>query len=296
MNQKEDRALHITLADGYVRGLFISARHTVEKARDIHHTTPVVTAALGRALIGTAMLSSTLKEEGASVTVTLAGDGPIGRIVCVGDRLSVRGAVDVPDVRLPLKENGKLDVGGAVGHNGRMSVVKDLRLKAPYVGQIQLVSGEIAEDFADYLARSEQSPSLVSLGVLTREEEVVSAGGVLLQPLPGCPDSVISELELRSPLFGDLSHELSHEPIEALMQSWLNGLRPVVLETTPLGYECRCSRERMEKVLLALGRAELEKLIAEEKDGAELCCHFCGRKERFSTQEMRGLLDHAAQE
>lgn len=286
-----DRILHITLADGFVRGLMLQGTQTVEEARRVHGTAPVATAALGRALLGTAMLSAMLKQPDASVTVTINGGGPLGRIVCVGDAQTVRGAVDQPKLRLPLKENGKLDVGGAVGKNGRMSVVKDLRLKSPYIGQTELISGELAEDFANYYVRSEQSPSLVCLGVLTKEESVVSAGGVLLQPLPGCPDSIIDALELRSPMMGDISRELSHEPIESLMTSWLDGLNPVLLETTPLRYQCHCTRERMERALISLGGKELEKMIAEDPDGEELCCQFCDSKYRFTQQDLLRLLN-----
>lgn len=288
-----DQMLHITLADGMVRGLLLTATETVGRAAAIHHTTPVATAALGRALMGTAMLGAMLKQDKANVTVTISGDGSLGKIVCVADAQSVRGCVDQPQIALPPRADGKLDVGTAVGRHGRMSVVKDLGLKSPYIGQTALASGEIAEDFAAYYAVSEQTPSLQSLGVLVKGDSVLSAGGVLLQPLPGCPDSVIDQLELRSPMFSDLSRELYQEPMLSLMERWLDGLKPVVLEEKPLCHRCDCSRRRMEKVLIALGKEELQRIADDETEGAELTCHFCGRHEQFSQDEVLRLLKAA---
>ena len=289
----KDEMLHITLADGMVRGLMLTATGVVAKAAAIHLTSPLSTAALGRALMGTAMLGAMLKQDEASVTVTIDGGGPIGKIVCVADAESVRGCVDVPNLEMPLRPDGKLSVGMAVGRDGRMSVVKDLGMKRPYVGQTQLVSGEIAEDFAAYYLQSEQSPTLQSLGVLVNGETVLSAGGVLLQPLPGCPDDVIDQLELRSPLMYDISRELCYEPMEDLMNRWFDGLKPVILERKPLEYRCACSRERMEKALIALGREELTRMIEDETDGAELTCHFCKRSHQFSQGDLIKLLNKA---
>ena len=292
---REDGILHITLAEGLVRGLLLTGTKTVQEAARIHQTTPVVTAVLCRMLMGTAMLGTMLKGEQSSVTVSIDGGGPIGKMICVGDAQSVRGSVDHPGLELPLRRDGKLSVGSAVGSEGRISVVKDLGLKTPYVGQVSLVSGEIAEDFASYFVQSEQSPSLVSLGVLVAQDVVLAAGGVLLQPLPGCPDSVIDQLELRSPLFGDISRELAHDPMEVLVKSWFTGLDPVLLETTPLSYQCHCSRSRMEKALIALGREELTRMIEDEIDGAELSCHFCRARHHFTTQDLIRLLNKATQ-
>ncbi|MDD3336108.1 MAG: Hsp33 family molecular chaperone HslO [Eubacteriales bacterium] len=292
MNQ-QDTMLHITLADGFVRGLLLTATDTVAKAAAIHCASPVATAALGRTLMGTAMLGAMLKQDNASVTVTIDGGGPLGKIVCVADRDSVRGCVDVPQLEMPLRPDGKLNVGMAVGGSGRMSVVKDTGLKTPYVGQTALISGEIAEDFAAYYAESEQTPTLQSLGVLVSGETVLSAGGVLLQTLPGCPDEVISQLELRSPLMSDISRELCYESMEDLMAKWFDGLQPVLLEKTPLSYRCNCSRQRMEKSLIALGQEELTRMIQDETEGADLTCHFCKRQERFTQGDLLKLLNKA---
>lgn len=291
--EQMDELLHITLMDGMVRGLLLTATRTVAEAAAIHLTSPVATAALGRTLMGAAMMGAMLKADQASVTVTIDGGGPLGRIVCVADRDSVRGCVDVPKLEMPLKPNGKLDVGRAVGREGRMSVVRDMGMKSPYVGQVPLVSGEIAEDFANYYVVSEQTPTLQSLGVLVSGEVVLSAGGVLLQPLPGCTDDIISQLELRSPMMADVSRELCHEPMEALMEKWFEGLRPVVLARTPMCYRCNCSRARMEKALIAMGREELGRMIQDEQDGAELTCHFCKKTERFTQQDLLRLLNQA---
>ncbi len=287
----EDRMLHITLMDGMVRGLLLTATDTVAHAAAIHVTSPVATAALGRALMGTAMLGAMLKSERASVTVTIDGGGPLGRIVCAGDRESVRGYVENPGLEMPLKPNGKLDVGRAVGGAGRMSVVRDEGLKSPYVGQVPLLSGEIAEDFANYYLTSEQTPTLQSLGVLVSGERVLTAGGVLLQPMPDCPDEIISQLELRSPMMADISRELAAADMRELMEGWFQGMKPVVLEESPLSYRCTCSRERMESALIAMGREELERMIEDEQEGAELTCHFCKKTERFTQQDLIRLLN-----
>ena len=291
--EQKDQLLHITLMDGMVRGLLLTATHTVAEAAAIHLTSPVATAALGRTLMGTAMMGAMLKADQASVTVTIDGGGPLGRIVCVADHDSVRGCVDVPGLEMPLKPNGKLDVGRAVGGEGRMSVVRDMGMKSPYVGQVPLVSGEIAEDFANYYVVSEQTPTLQSLGVLVSGDTVLSAGGLLLQTLPGCPDDIVSQLELRSPLFSDISRELCYDSAENLLSQWFDGLKPVVLETHPLEYRCYCSRARMEKALIALGKDELTSMIEDEIDGAELVCHFCKEKYHFTQDDLRRLLEQA---
>ncbi len=288
-----DRILHFTLRDGAVRGLMIRSTDTVAEAARIHGCTAVCAAALGRLLTATAMIGCMLKEKDASVTVTVAGNGPIGKLVAVGDSTSVRGSLGDASVQLPLRADGKLPVGAAVGASGRLSVVKDLRLKNPYIGQVALVSGEIAEDFALYFTQSEQTPSLVALGVLTAGMGAESAGGLLLQPLPGCPSDVIDQLELRSPIFGDISHAMRDEEPEALLQSWLNGLDPVVLETTPLRYHCGCTRARMERALISLGKKELQALIDDQPEGAELTCEFCQRKEFFTAPQLTDILQRA---
>ena len=287
-----DEMLQIDLCNGQVRVMLCETTATVQKCADIHETTPVCTAALGRLMTGTLMLGIMMKGEDESVTVQIKGDGPIGSLVAVADHGDVRACADYPQLELPPREDGKLDVGGAVGHSGRMSVIKDLGMKKQYIGQSELVSGEIAMDFANYFTVSEQQPSLVALGVLVNGNTVLKAGGLLIQPLPGCPDEIIDQLELRSPMFADISREMTFAPIEQLCEDWFRGLEPRILERTPLRYRCTCSRERMEKALISLGRKDLRSLIDEDQ-GAELVCHFCRSRYNFSTADLNAMLARA---
>ena len=287
-----DEMLQIDLCNGQVRVMLCETTATVQKCADIHETTPVCTAALGRLMTGTLMLGIMMKGEDESVTVQIKGDGPIGSLVAVADHGDVRACADYPQLELPPREDGKLDVGGAVGHSGRMSVIKDLGMKKQYIGQSELVSGEIAMDFANYFTVSEQQPSLVALGVLVNGNTVLKAGGLLIQPLPGCPDEIIDQLELRSPMFADISREMTFAPIDQLCEDWFRGLEPRILERTPLHYRCTCSRERMEKALISLGRKDLRSLI-EEDQGAELVCHFCRSKYNFTTEDLNAMMARA---
>ncbi len=285
---KTDEMLRMTLAGGQARLMLCETTALTQEAADIHGATPVCAAALGRLMAGTLMLGVMLKGAGESVSVTVKGGGPMGALTAVADHGDVRACADNPRVELPPRADGKLDVGGAVGHQGRMSVVKDFGLKEPYIGQCELVSGEIAVDFAQYFTVSEQQPSLVALGVLVSGERVLKAGGLLIQPMPGCEDATIDQLELRSPMFADISRELAMAPKEQLAEDWFRGLDPVLLDRTPLRYRCSCSRERMERALLTLNPADLQSIIDDDQ-GAELSCHFCHRHYRFSTEELRAL-------
>ncbi len=288
----KDELLQIDLCDGQVRVLLCETTQTVQRCADIHHSTPVCTAALGRLLTGTAMLGIMQKGEEESVTVTLKGDGPMGTLMAVADQGFVRAYADNPQVDLPIRDDGKLDVGSAVGHNGRMSVVKDLGMKKSYIGQSEIVSGEIAVDFANYFTVSEQQPSLVALGVLVNKDTVLKAGGLLIQPLPGCPDEIIDQLELRSPMFADISREMTFADIGQLCEDWFRGMNPKILERNPLSYRCTCSRKRMEKALISLGAEELNNLI-NDGQGAELSCHFCHSRHLFTTDDLITLLQNA---
>jgi len=288
-----DEMLQIDLCNGQVRVMLCETTNTVQRCADIHGSTPVCTAALGRLMTGTVMLGIMMKGEEESVTVSLKGDGPMGSLIAVADHGFVRACADDPRVELPLREDGKLDVGGAVGHSGRMSVIKDLGLKKNYIGQSEIVSGEIAMDFANYFTVSEQQPSLVALGVLVSGGAVLKAGGLLIQPLPGCPDEIIDQLELRSPMFADISREMTFAGLDQLCEDWFRGMEPRILERTPIAYRCTCSRDRMERALVSMGRKDLQSLIDEDQ-GAELGCHFCHSKYFFTTEELRGLLARAS--
>ena len=288
----QDRMLQIDLCNGQVRVMLCETTQTVQRCADIHGTTPVCTAALGRLMTGTAMLGIMMKGEKESVTVTIKGDGPMGTLVAVADHGRIRACTDDPKVEIPLREDGKLDVGRAVGHHGRMSVIKDLALRKNYIGQSELVNGEIAMDFAQYFTVSEQQPSLVALGVLVNGNTVLKAGGLLIQPLTGCPDDVIDQLELRSPMFADISREMTFAPIEQLCEDWFRGLEPKVLDCTSISYTCTCSRERMEKALISMGEKDLQSLIDDDQ-GAELVCHFCHSKYFFTTEQLQTLMKEA---
>ena len=204
-----DEILRMDLMGGQARVILMETTELVQTCSDLHNATPVATAAMGRLMTGTLMLGLMMKGAGESVTVTVKGGGPIGTLVAVAEGGDVRVCCDNPRVDLPLAANGKLDVGGAVGHHGRMSVVKDLGMREPYIGQVELVSGELGIDFAQYFTVSEQQPSLVALGVLTNGANVLKAGGLLIQPLPGCSEETLEQLELRSPMFADISRELA---------------------------------------------------------------------------------------
>ena len=288
-----DRCIHLQLMGGEARVLMLETTAMVQSASDIHNATPVCAAAMGRLMTGTAMLGVMMKGENESVTVTIHGDGPMGSLVAVADHGRVKVCADDPKVVLPLREDGKLDVGGAVGHQGRMTVIKDLGLREPYIGQIELVSGELGMDFAQYFTVSEQQPSLVALGVLTSGSAILKAGGLLIQPLPGCTEETLQQLELRSPMFADISREMTFASLEELLEGWFRGLEPEVLEEQPLCWHCACSRDRMERALISLGRKELQSLIDEDQ-GAELGCHFCHRHYNFTTDDLKTLYNQAS--
>ena len=290
-----DEMIRMTLMDGQVRVMMCETTNMVQRAADIHNATPVCTAAMGRLMTATSMLSVMMKGERESVTVNIKGGGPMGTLTAVGDHGDIKVCADDAQVELPLRADGKLDVGGAIGKDGYMTVIKDLGLREPYIGQIELVSGELGIDFANYYTVSEQSPSLVALGVLVSGDAVLKAGGLLIQPLPGCDDEIIDQLELRSPMFADLSREMTFAPKEELLEDWFRGMKPVVLDRTPLRFHCSCSRHRMEKALISLGRRELQTII-DEDTGAELGCHFCHSQYAFTTQELRELLAQATRE
>ena len=290
-----DEILRGTLMDGQVRIMMCETTNMVQRAADIHNATPVCTAAMGRRMTATSMLGVMMKGENESVTVNIKGGGPMGTVVAVANHGDLKVCADDPQVELPLREDGKLNVGAAIGKDGYMTVIKDLGLREPYIGQIELVSGELGIDFANYYTVSEQQPSLVALGVLVAGDAVLKAGGLLIQPLPGCPDDIIDQIELRSPMFSDLSREMTFAPKEELLEDWFRGMDLQVLERMPLQYNCGCSRYRMEKALISLGRRELQTII-DEDTGAELGCHFCHSKYAFTTDELKDLLARASRD
>ena len=287
-----DGMYNISLLGGQARAILIEGTQLVERARQIHSLSRTATAALGRTLMATSMMGAMLKGENESLTVTIKGGGPIGTIMAVGKAdASVKGYVAFPDVELPRAANGKLPVGAAVGREGRLTVVKDLGLREPYVGMVNLVSGEIAEDFAMYFTASEQVPSLVSLGVLVGER-VEAAGGLIIQMLPGASEAAIQSVEQSAGMFMDISGTMREYHLKGAVQQLLLHLEPQVLSHRVPAYRCDCSRERVERALISLGREELEDMIREQH-GAQVDCHFCNKRYELSEAQLRDLLERA---
>ncbi|WP_325200290.1 Hsp33 family molecular chaperone HslO [Oscillibacter sp.] len=287
-----DQLIRAISQDGLMKVSAVSTRDLTERARQIHKTLPVATAALGRLLAGASMMGNALKEEAASLTLQIKGGGPLGTLLAVADHEgNVRGTVENPAVDLPLREDGKLDVGTAVGNQGALTVIRDLRMKEPYVGSVGLLWGEIAEDIALYFVESEQIPTACGLGVLVdRDQSVLAAGGYLVQLLPGATEETAEALEASLRAAGPVTELLKADPDpEALLRSALPGLPLNVLEKRPIEYRCDCSRERMERALLSLGREELRSMIAEQ-GGAELTCRFCDNVQKFSKEDLEALL------
>lgn len=287
-----DQLIRAISRDGLIKVSAVSTRDLTERARQIHKTLPVATAALGRLLAAASMIGSALKEEAASITLQIKGGGPLGTLLAVSDHEgNVRGTVEHPAVDLPLREDGKLDVGGAVGNQGTLTVVRDLRMKEPYVGSVGLLWGEIAEDIALYFVESEQIPTACGLGVLVdRDQSVLAAGGYLVQLLPGAGEDTAAQLEASLRAAGPVTELLKADPDpEALLRAALPGLPLEILEKRPIEYRCDCSRERMERALISLGREELRAMIAEQ-GGAELTCRFCDNVQKFSKEDLEALL------
>ncbi|MBP3485486.1 MAG: Hsp33 family molecular chaperone HslO [Oscillospiraceae bacterium] len=287
-----DQLVRAISKDGFVKAVAVSTRDLTERARQIHHTTPVATAALGRTLAAASMLGNALKGDGASVTLQIKGDGPLGTILAVSDNAgNVRGKVDDPTVDLPLRPDGKLDVGAAVGHEGMLTVIRDLNMKDPYVGSVSLLGGEIAEDLAAYFVESEQIPTACGLGVLVdRDRSVLTAGGYLIQLLPGAGEEIVSRVEQGIMAAGSVTALLKADSDpESLLRRVMPDFELEILEKSPIEYRCYCSRERMEKALISLGPEEMRSLI-EEQGSAEMTCRFCDSVQKFTREDLERLL------
>ncbi|MBQ8082084.1 MAG: Hsp33 family molecular chaperone HslO [Clostridia bacterium] len=288
----KDEMLHLTLMGGQARVLLCRTTVLSQEMARIHHPSDTACAALSRLMSGTLMLSVMMKGENDSVTVTVAGDGPIGKMTAVAKGGEIKATAEHPQEEVPRRADGHLDVGTLVGRHGRLSVVKDLGLKEPYIGQVNLISGELGEDFAEYFTASEQTPSLVALGARVNDGLPLSTGGILVQAMPDCGEDLLNQLELRSMLFADISRELAEHDLTELAMAWFDGLEPQVVEKQPLFWRCDCSRERMERALLALGKAELTDILNE--DGfATLTCHFCRTARVFNEDDLKRLIENA---
>lgn len=287
-----DRIVRAISTDGMVQAAAICSRDLTERARQIHKTLPVATAALGRALAAASMMGNALKSDGASLTLQFKGGGPLGTVLAVSDNEGcVRGYVTNPHTDLPLRPDGKLDVGGAVGHDGTLTVIKDLHMKEPYVGTIDLLGGEIAEDVAGYFVESEQIPTACALGVLVdRDQSVKSAGGYLIQLMPGAGEDTIAKVEGGVMAAGPVSAILEqNDDPEALLRTVMSDFDLKILETCPVSYKCYCSRQRVERALISLGKSELKQMLAEQ-GGCQLTCQFCDAVYDFSADDLRALI------
>ena len=287
-----DEMVRAITADGLVRAQAITGRDLVEKARTLHTLLPVATAALGRTLLAASLLGDMLKEDNASLTLQIKGGGPLGLVLAVSDSGgNVRGYVQNPHVELMEQHPGKLDVGGAVGTQGTLTVIKDFGYKEPYVGTIGLFSGEIADDLAMYFVESEQVPTACALGVLVGlDQSGTAAGGYLIQLLPGAGEDVISQIEAGVKKLGPVSAALDRGlDAEGLLREVLDGFELDILQTHPVEYRCACSRDRVVRALISLGRQELREMI-EEQGQAELSCQFCDKVYRFSREELEEIL------
>ena len=287
-----DEIVRAITADGLVKAAAITGRDLVVRARNIHTLPPAATVALRRTLMAASLMGDAMKIDGSSLTLQIKGGGPLGTILAVSDEAgNVRGYVQNPHVELMEKAPGKLDVGRAVGETGSLTVIKDLGMKEPYVGTIDLLSGEIADDIAAYFVESEQIPTACALGVLVgTDQSVTSAGGYLIQLLPGAGEDIITKIEAGVQRVGSVSHALEGGLDGAgLLRAVLSDFDLEILETHPVEYRCYCSRDRVTRALISMGREELSSLI-QEQGQAELTCQFCDQIYRYSKEELEEIL------
>lgn len=289
----KDYVIRATAGDGQIRAFVATTRNLVEEARSLHETTKVATAALGRTLTATSMMGLMMKNENDKVTVIIKGGGPIGTILVTSDsKGNVKGYVTNPNVEVENYPNGKLNVAGAVGTQGHVKVIKDIGLREPYNGSYPLVSGEIAEDFTHYFALSEQTPSVVSLGVLTRADEVEHAGGFIVQLMPDAEEENIAKLEQNIGKLSSITNMLKEgNTPEDILSIVLEGLNPKILDKCEVKFECECSKEKVKNALVAIGKTALAEIIEEDKK-AEIGCQFCNRKYNYTEEELIEVLEN----
>lgn len=285
-----DEIVRAVTKDGFVKISAVTARGVVERAREIHGLSPTASAALGRTLCGASMLGELMKEDDASLTIRVNGGGPVGSVIAVSDNGgNVRGYVTEPKADLPLRGDGKLNVGGLVGTNGMLTVSRDIGLKEPYVGSTELVTGEIAEDLAQYMVESEQIPSAVGLGVLVDTDRTIkAAGGFIVQLMPGAPEELITKLEENIFVMDQLTTVPAEDGVDEAVRQVLKGLDYETVMRVPVEYRCNCSRERVEQALESCGREELLDMAATGEE-TEVSCQFCDKIYRFSPSELREL-------
>ena len=286
-----DEIVRAVTTDGFVKISAVTSRGMVERAREIHGLSPTACAALGRTLSAASMLGELMKEDDASLTIRINGGGPIGSIIAVSDSDGcTRGYVTNPEADLPTRADGKLDVGGLVGRDGMLTLSRDLGLKEPYIGSVELVTGEIAEDLAQYMVESEQIPAAVGLGVLVdTDKSIKAAGGFIVQLMPGAPEELITKLEDNIFMMDQLTTVLDEDGIDAVIGQVLLGLDPQEAERRPVEYRCSCSRERVAQALRSCGEAELREMAAEGRD-VEVSCQFCDKVYSFTPGELLELV------
>ena len=278
--------------DGFVKAVAVTTTDIVERARQIHKTLPTATAALGRLLSAASMMGNMQKVENGSITLQLKGGGPLGTVLAVSDAAgNVRGYVQHPQISLMEKYRGKLDVGGAVGTNGMLTVIRDLQMKEPYVGSVELVSGEVAEDITEYFVQSEQTPTACALGVLVdRDQSVRAAGGYIIQLLPGAPDETIDRIEAGIQQAGAVTALLDKGmTARQLLETVMEGLDLEILETSPVEYRCYCDRDRVTATLISLGKKELQEIV-DENETIHIECQFCDTIYDFKPEEISEIL------
>ena len=286
-----DKIIRATAGDGFIKMAVITARDTVERARQIHRCSPTASAALGRTLCAASLLGESMKEEKATLTIRVNGGGPIGSVVAVSDSEGyVRGYVENPAVDPPRRSDGKLNVGAAVGRDGMLTVSRDIGLREPYIGSTALRSGEIAEDLTAYLLESEQVPSACALGVLVdTDRSIRAAGGFIVQLMPGADEELIGKLEDNIFLMDQLTTILDEDGPESVFAQVLKGFDYHIVGEAPVGYRCFCSRERVSEALSCIEPEELQEMI-DAGEEVEICCQFCGARYAFSPADLRALL------
>ena len=292
MKTTQDYIVRATAANAQIRAFAITSREMVEHAREIHNTSPVITAALGRLMSAGAMMGSMLKSDADILTLQIKCGGPVKGLTVTADA-NVKGYAVVPDVILPANQYGKLDVGGALGV-GFLNVIKDLGLKEPYVGQTELKTGEIAEDLTYYFATSEQTPSSVGLGVLMNKNNTVKqAGGFIIQLLPFASDEVIDKLEENLKNISSVTSMLDEgNTPEQMLEIILDGLDMEIMDTMPTKYACNCSKQRTAKAIISLGKKEIQEMI-DDGEEIEVNCQFCQSHYHFSVEELKEMLEVA---
>lgn len=288
-----DRIIRCITTDGSIMASAVDTTDIVYTAQQIHHTSAVTTAALGRLLTASSLMGNLLKIQGATVTLKIKGDGPAGAVVAISDNNgNCRGYIAHPEIELPNKANGKLDVSAAIGGNGLLSVMRDVGEGEPYIGQVELVSGEIGEDISQYFAVSEQIPTVCALGVLVDKEshQALLSGGMLIQVLPGAEDAAIARLEKNAAVLEPVTTMLAKGmSIEEMCRQALDGFEMNILEEEPVKYICTCSAERVSRALSTLKPEDIRTLADEESGKMEAKCQYCGKTYEFSREQLEQL-------